>query len=159
MADATVIKAEFDETVAAIATKAPAVVQMMQDMDARETQLAEQIKKLQAEKKMVSSFKEDMKCQLTEAVKATGQKTIATDQFIFTLKGNGGQQPLEITGEVPDSFQKVVMEVDKKKIRTALEAGEKLEFAHLGERGSHLVVTKRESLGYDKTLDAKDIVW
>lgn len=159
MADVSVIKAEFDETIAAIATRAPAVVEMMKDMDVRESYISDQIKKLQAEKKLIASYKDDMKRQLTEALKATGKKTIATDRFIFTLKANGGQQPMEITGDVPDSFQKVVMEVDKKKIRAALEAGEKLEFAHLEERGHHVVVTERETLGYDKTQDAKDIVW
>lgn len=61
----------------------------------------------------------------------------------FTLKvvNNGGKQPLKVkTDEVPDSFMKVIYEVDNEKIRKALEAGEKLDFAYLEERGKHITI-------------------
>ena len=40
--------------------------------------------------------------------------------------------------EVPDSFKKVILEIDKTKIREALESGQSFEWARIGERGTHL---------------------
>jgi hypothetical protein len=65
---------------------------------------------------------------------------IKTDLHIFTVCRNGGKQPMEITGEVPDNYKRIVYETDTEKIRAALEAGEELTFAHLNERGTHLMI-------------------
>jgi hypothetical protein len=56
---------------------------------------------------------------------------------------NGGKLPLSIDeGCVPEEYiKKVVVESpDKEKIRAALESGEVLPFASLGERGTHLKI-------------------
>lgn len=40
--------------------------------------------------------------------------------------------------QLPEQFQRVSIEADTKAIREALEAGQQLPFAHLGDRGSSL---------------------
>ena len=79
-----------------------------------------------------------MKTAIMDAIRATGDSKFKTDHFRFSIAKNGGLQPLKITGEVSDSFMILKPEPDMKAIRTALEEGFELNFAHLEERGSHL---------------------
>lgn len=69
-----------------------------------------------------------------------GNKFIKTDLHTFKIQNNGGVLPLIVDGNVPDNFKRVVYEDDNQKIREALERGEVLGFAHLGERGVHLAI-------------------
>lgn len=79
-----------------------------------------------------------MKDALIDAMDATGIDSLKAGGFNLKISKNGGLQPMKITGEVPDSFTKLIVEPDNKKIRDALVNGEALEFAHLEERGRHL---------------------
>ena len=70
-------------------------------------------------------------------------KTLDTPRYKLTLAKNGGKAPLIVDEsisptELPEKFQKISIDLDKAAIRSALEAGESLDFAHLGERGSSL---------------------
>jgi hypothetical protein len=72
-----------------------------------------------------------------------GLKEVTTDMHRIKVVKNGGKLPLSIDdGCVPDEYiKKVVVESpDKEKIRAALESGEVLPFASLGERGTHLKI-------------------
>ena len=79
-----------------------------------------------------------MKEALIDAMDAAGIDSLKAGEFNLKISKNGGLQPMKITGDVPDSFTKVIVEPDNKKIRDALVNGEALEFAHLEERGRHL---------------------
>ena len=79
-----------------------------------------------------------MKEALIDAMDAAGIDSLKAGEFNLKISKNGGLQPMKITGDVPDSFTKVIVEPDNKKIRDALANGEALEFAHLEERGRHL---------------------
>ena len=65
----------------------------------------------------------------------------AGDLTIKIVK-NGGQLPMEITGDVPDNMTKVTIEPDNAKIRAYLESeeGNDCEWAHFKERGRHIVI-------------------
>jgi hypothetical protein len=71
-----------------------------------------------------------------------GIKEIETDMHRFKIVKNGGKLPLRIDGGVPENFIKTEVKQlpDKDKIREALENGEVLTFASLGERGTHLKI-------------------
>lgn len=86
----------------------------------------------------ISSNITRMKTAIMDAIRATGDSKFKTDHFRFSIAKNGGLQPLKITGTVSDSFMILKPEPDMKAIRTALEEGFELNFAHLEERGSHL---------------------
>lgn len=64
-----------------------------------------------------------MKEKLKEAMIATGKdgEGIKTDKFTFKVKKAGGVQKLDIVGDVPDNFKKIVYENDEEKIREHLK--------------------------------------
>lgn len=78
-----------------------------------------------------------------------GQPFEAADKSVSvkTVK-NGGKAPIVFDEDaefidpnsIPEQFRKVSVDLDMTAIRDALEAGEILDFAHIGERGSHLVI-------------------
>ena len=70
-------------------------------------------------------------------------KTVETTRYRLTRARAGGKAPVVITGDVPEDFQRVKIDVapDKDKIREALESGEKLAFAALGDRSEYLKIS------------------
>ena len=81
-----------------------------------------------------------MKQRMLESMQTTNQTKIQTDLHTFAIQKNGGKAPLTITGTVPDDYIKMEPKTDTEKIRTALENGEQLDWAHLKERGVHLAI-------------------
>jgi predicted nuclease with TOPRIM domain len=81
-----------------------------------------------------------MKAALMGAMKAIDVSKIQTEHFRVSVVNNGGLQPLKITGDVPDAFKMIEYRPDLKAIRTALDEGFELSFAHLEERGTHLSI-------------------
>ena len=153
---APIISLENQEAVNVLKAKGPNLVKMMKEIDGSLEDIKGKIKKLQAEKKKLEDGREMMESKLIEAIKATGLLEVESDEYIFALKKKGGIRPLKIIeGEVPDGYQKLIMEPDKEKIRKALENGEELEFAYLEEKGLSLKVTPINR----KKLDLEDVEW
>ena len=70
-------------------------------------------------------------------------KTVQTNRYKLSVAKNGGKAPLILDESVPvtqlpEQFQRVSIDPDTLAIREALERGEKLGFAQLGERGTSL---------------------
>ncbi len=70
-------------------------------------------------------------------------KTVDTARYRLSVVKNGGKAPLVIdqsvmVSRIPERFQKVSVDFDTAAIRDALERGERLNFAQLGERGSSM---------------------
>jgi len=65
---------------------------------------------------------------------------VQTARYTIALAKNGGVAPLEIRGEIPERFQKIRREPDRDAIRAALLAGEPLDFASLGDRGTRISI-------------------
>lgn len=70
-------------------------------------------------------------------------KTLETARYKLSLTRSGGKQPLILDeaippAELPEKFQKIHVEPDKTAIRAALESGEELDFARLGDRTSNM---------------------
>lgn len=100
-----------------------------------------EIKRLQAMKQAIDNHQKRMKDHLLRVMTDTLHQTkIKTDLHTFTVCRNGGKQPMEITGEVPDNYKRIIYETDTEKIRADLENGVVLPFAHLNERGTHLMI-------------------
>lgn len=97
-----------------------------------------EIKRLKQRKAAVDNSIDRMKDRIKEAMEAMGKAEIKTDLHTFKIQKNGGKQPMEITGDVPDEFQRIVYEPDNDKIRAELEAGKTLPFAELLPRGTQL---------------------
>lgn len=67
-------------------------------------------------------------------------KKLETDRYRVSVANNGGKKPLDIHGEVPPRYTRLVVETDKHKIRRHLEAGCELPFAILQDRGTRLSI-------------------
>ena len=65
-----------------------------------------------------------------------------TPRYKIGVRGNGGKAPMDIpdAAMVPSEWMIPRLEVDREKIRAALEAGELLEFAELQPRGRHISI-------------------
>lgn len=85
--------------------------------------------------------------KLQERLKAFFERTnvskVETFRFKLSVVKNGGKTPVALNAalnfaELPEEYRKVRFDPDKDAIREALEAGEKLDFARLEQRGTHL---------------------
>jgi Siphovirus Gp157 len=70
-------------------------------------------------------------------------KTIETTRYRLSLAKNGGKAPLILRSDLsphqlPERFRTTSIEPNTNAIRAALEAGENLDFASLGDRGTSL---------------------
>ena len=72
-----------------------------------------------------------------------GKKKIMTSRGSMSIAKCGGKLPMKIDDEnlIPQEYKRIVYEVDKEKLRGALEDGEYIEGAHLEERGSYLKIS------------------
>ena len=80
-----------------------------------------------------------MKEMLKSALEATNQESLTAGAYTIKLQKNGGVQPLVIDGDVPQNMTKVIVEPDNAKIREYLK-DHSCEWAHLEERGKHIVI-------------------
>ena len=80
-----------------------------------------------------------MKEMLKSALEATNQDSLTAGAYTIKLQKNGGVQPLVIDGDVPQNMTKVIVEPDNAKIREYLK-DHSCEWAHLEERGKHIVI-------------------
>ena len=85
---------------------------------------------------------EFLKGRLKTYLEATNRQKLRTKRFNISVCANGGKAPLRFDNtlpeQMPERFKRVMVEPDTDAIRAALEAGEKLSFAFLKERESHL---------------------
>lgn len=124
---------------AVINTKMDDYAVVMTHLKGRSDLIQAEIDRLKAMQQTIDNHEKRMKAALLYVMtEKLNQRKITTDFHTFTVCKNGGKQPMEITGDVPDNYKRIVYETDNDKIRAALEAGETLPFAHLKERGEHL---------------------
>lgn len=107
-------------------------------MKAEETRL--KLRRVTLEKKIAS-----IKDYYLENLREIGKKKVLTNLGTMTVAKVGGKLPLKIDDEtvIPQEYfnQRTVYELDKEKLRTALEGGEVVYGAHLEERGSYLKIS------------------
>ena len=126
------IEGEFEE-------KAENYAKIIKMLEADSKAIKEEIDRLMKRKQSLEKRGEMIKQTLENAMKATGKTKFQTLLFRFNISKNGGKTPILITGEVPEEYRKPG-EANMAAIREALEAGEKLTFATMGERGESLKI-------------------
>ena len=137
----------FNDTLEAvlgeIEVKADGYAVVLAEIEGRINTVNREIGRLEAIESALSNTRRRMIDRLKTAMEDIGKKEIKTDLHRFKIVGNGGKQPLDIDEDcVPEEYTKTEVKVtpDKDKIRAALESGEVLPFASLGERGTHLKI-------------------
>jgi hypothetical protein len=88
-----------------------------------------------------------LKARLKLHLEQTGRTKVATTtNRTIRIQANGGKVPLILADgldayALPGAFQKVTVSPNTEAIRDALEAGEQLPFAALGEKETHLRIS------------------
>ncbi len=118
--------------------KADGYGKVIRELEGQANTLDSEIKRLSDKKASIQNNISNMKQALFQSMKETNNPKIKTNLFTFTISKNGGKQPIDIYGEVPEEYSKVEIRPDNDKIREALSKGEQLDFAILQERGEHL---------------------
>ena len=120
--------------------KAKGYVAVMKQLEMEQKQ-AEEVSKAFAEKaKTRKNHITRMKDALKMAMETADLKSIEAGAFTVKIAGNGGKEPLKITGDVPDNMMRIVMEPDTEKIRDYVTEHPECEWAHIEPRGTHIVI-------------------
>ena len=99
--------------------------------------------KLNQRKKTLENRIDNIKSYYLGELSAIGKKKIVTPKGTMTIAKAGGKLPMKIDNEelIPQDYKKIVYEVDKEKVRTALENGAEVNGAHLEQRGTYLKIS------------------
>lgn len=102
-----------------------------------------EIKRLQEFKKGLVNNRDNVKKNMYSSMIALDVRKIKTAKHVFVIAKNGGKLPVVIYDEVkpedvPDEYRVAKFDFDKDAIRAALENGDFIPFAELGERGESL---------------------
>lgn len=121
--------------------KADAYAKIIKEYEAESAKFKAEAQRLIERQRVYDNRVKRMKNAIYNAMNETGVKDIPNELFKIKIQANGGVAPLIIHEgvEIPKEFQKVHYDIDNEKIREALKT-QQLDFAELGERGSHLVI-------------------
>ncbi len=123
-----------------LADKAEGYVVVMKELEAQADMFDKEIERLQERKKALTNNASRMKENLMTSMRSAGLEKLPTEHFKLSIAKNGGLQPLKLAdiSKIPQEFIINEPKADTKKIREALAQGEKLDFATLEPRGTHL---------------------
>lgn len=107
---------------------------LMADADALKAEADKLRNRADTMNRKATSLKE----YIMRCMQAVGKRKGGDAVNCASIVKNGGKKPVVFTDEVPQEWQKVRYEPDNTAIREALENGEELPFAELGERGEHI---------------------
>lgn len=121
---------------------------LMAEFSARSEVRALESKRLAALASRDANRAESLKERLKAYFTIHSIKKMETPHHSLSLVNNGGKLPVLISESVnPDDlderFQRTIpaqIEIDKEMVRKALEAGDELDFASLGQRGTRLSI-------------------
>lgn len=128
----------LEEAKAQAGQKADAYAAVLAEVGGRIAVYEQEIGRLQARARALRRNRERMLAALKAAMEAMGAERLEGRLHRFRLVKNGGLQPLEVSGDVPDAYTKITVEPDREMIREALEAGAELPFARFLPRGTHV---------------------
>jgi hypothetical protein len=139
-ADVQCINDTLDALTGELEVKSSGYVAVIHQLEMEQQKAEELAKELKAKADIRKNNIKRLKDALKYAMMTTGKTEIDANGYTIKLQNNGGKKPLQIIGEVPDNFKRIILEDDTELIRKHLEDGEKLDFAYLEERGKHIVI-------------------
>lgn len=115
------------------------IIEMLARAEMRKAEALRMMQLAAADENRAQLLKDKLKCFF----ESHNLKIVETARYQLTLSKKGGKQPLILKEglsptKLPECFQKVTVDYDTTAIRSALERGEALEWAVLGERGSNI---------------------
>lgn len=132
----------FDALDGEVDGKIEELSKMVKNLEASVSGFSEEIKRLTERKKVLENNISRTKKLMFNLLKISGKNKVSGELFTVSIRKNGGKMPLIFNEgvDVPEEYLKAVYSEDKDKIRAALEAGEVLDFAYLGDRGESLSI-------------------
>jgi hypothetical protein len=112
---------------------------LIAELEARAAARKAEAKRLSDRAKVDENRAKALKSRLHDFFEYHQLKTVETVRYRLSLVNNGGQVPIVLdkdfaVSEMPEAFVQVSRSPNMDAIRQALQAGETLEFARLGER-------------------------
>jgi len=115
---------------------------LMKELEARAEARKAEAKRLSDRASIDLNKVKFLKSNLQKFFEAHDLRTVETNRYRLTLAKNGGKAPLILDSRpvenLPEGFKKIQIVADNEAIRKALEAGQVLDFARLGDRGQSL---------------------
>lgn len=139
---AEIVDAWFEELDHSLSAKVDNYAALISSMRARADVRRAEAERLARRAQVDEASADWLASRLLAALDARGMKKIETDRYAVSVVGNGGKVPLLVDSEVPAEWTKTVTKTapDTERIRLAIEAGQTLPFARLGERGKRLAI-------------------
>lgn len=128
----------LDDLKTDLAGKSAGYVHVIKQLDMEADECDKVIEAFKAKKEARKNHIAKMKNALLDAMDAAQLTELKAGEYTLKIAKNGGKQPLVIDSTVPDNYMKIKYEPDNDLIRTAIEEGKEINFAHLEERGRHL---------------------
>ena len=137
------IQAQLENLEMELEEKVANGIGLIQSLKATADAMNNEIQRLSLRKKALENRIVKIKNYYESELSRIGKKKILTSRGTMTITKCGGKMPMKIDDEnlVPQNFKKIVYEVDKEKLREALEDGEIISGAHLEERGTYLKIS------------------
>lgn len=138
----------FDELADAKEDKLESYCFVLAELEARAEAQKQKAKEILERAKANENQVARLKARLKTAFEVYGWSKEKAGAFTVALQANGGLLPIKwrfddeptLLAWVPERFIIKVPKVDREGVRKALADGEELDFAELGDRGSHIRV-------------------
>lgn len=117
---------------------------LIREIEAREAARREEARRLSERAKRDKEQAAYLKQRLVLFFQDHQLKTVETRRYRLTLQRSGGKTPVDVLVEpeaLPEAFQRLKVSANLDAIREALENGEDVEFATLGERRSYIRIS------------------
>lgn len=139
---ASIVDAWFEELDHSLSAKVDNYAALISSMRARADVRRAEAERLARRAQVDEASADWLAARLLAALDARGMKKIETDRYAVSVVGNGGKAPLLLDAEIPAEWTKTVTKVepDRERIRLAIESGQAVPFARLGERGKRLAI-------------------
>ena len=125
-------------------SKAIALYQVTEEMDADTLVLDDMIAKLQGRKKHIQNKQKSMRSYLLESMQHTGITNISCPYFTISLAKTPAKLIIDDEDNIPDSFIgiKTTVSPDKKAIAAALKGGEDVPGCHMSDQGETIRIKR-----------------
>jgi hypothetical protein len=123
--------------------KLEAIGRLVRNWDADAVAFKAEAERLADKRRAAENRAKSLKAYAKLCLDSLGSTKQVAGVFTFAVQKNGGKVPLELAADLdpkalPVEYQKVEVSPDSEAIRTALEAGQALDFAKFGVVGTHL---------------------
>lgn len=118
---------------------------LISELEARSAARREESRRLAERARRDQEHADYLKGRLMQFFQDHDLKTVETRRYRLTLSRSGGRRPVVLKTDdaesLPEAFQRKKVSPDLTAIREALERGEHLDFAELGERGHYVRIS------------------